>query len=365
MAESGESGRSGRSVRRLAAGLTALWLALVAVAAAAVPEVGAGFGGAGGTALAVLAVAVPVALIWALALMAEAVRALRAEAASLRAAIEASRGAASPGPAPETLRELTGTVDARLQELVAAQRRAERTLAAVAAQRPVPAAAGEAEAPGSVRPDRAEAPAARRAPPARGSAPVRAEAPGKPALAAAGAATEAAAGQGLFALTPEAGRAEPAVSVGDFLRALNFPDTATDADGFRALARALEDPRAARVVRAAQDVLTLLSEDGLYMDDLPPVPATPELWRRFARGTRGEPVAALGGITDPAALACAGRRLREDAVYRDAVHHFLRQFDRMLEGFEPNAADAELMRLADSRSARAFMLLGRAAGIFG
>jgi hypothetical protein len=52
-------------------------------------------------------------------------------------------------------------------------------------------------------------------------------------------------------------------------------------------------------------------------------------------------------------------------VFRDVAHHFLRHFDRMLEEFERNATDEDIARLVETRSARAFMLLGRVAGIFG
>ncbi|WP_146132816.1 hypothetical protein [Hasllibacter halocynthiae] len=43
----------------------------------------------------------------------------------------------------------------------------------------------------------------------------------------------------------------------------------------------------AKLVRAAQDVLTLLAQDGIYIDDIPAEPAPPEPWRAFAAGPRG------------------------------------------------------------------------------
>ena len=38
--------------------------------------------------------------------------------------------------------------------------------------------------------------------------------------------------------------------------------------------------------------------------------------------------------------------------------------DQMIAEFEPNATDAELTSLGETRTARAFMLLGRVAGTF-
>ncbi|GHC66065.1 hypothetical protein [Neogemmobacter tilapiae] len=156
----------------------------------------------------------------------------------------------------------------------------------------------------------------------------------------------------------------PAMSVEDFIKALDFPEGPEDKDGFRALRLALDDPRTAKMIRAAQDVLTLLSQEGIYMDDLTPITAPAPIWRRFAAGERGQPVAALGGIHDEEALHQVGKRMKEDPVFRDACHHFLRTFDKTLAAFEPEAVDGEMEALAHSRSARAFMLIGRVSGTF-
>lgn len=153
--------------------------------------------------------------------------------------------------------------------------------------------------------------------------------------------------------------------IADFIRSLNFPESPDDAEGFRALRTALNHRDTGKLIRSSQDVLTLLSQDGIYMDDLPPTPAQPEIWRRFAEGERGAEIAVLGGILDRSSLALAAGRMRQDAVFRDAAHHFLRQFDRSFQSFEKFASDDEIAEAADTRTARAFMLLGRVAGIFG
>src|SRR5690606_10299418 len=154
------------------------------------------------------------------------------------------------------------------------------------------------------------------------------------------------------------------VSVADFIRALNFPDSAEDREGFRALRRALDDRTVAKLIRAAQDVLNLMAQDGIYMDDLKPDRARPEIWRRFAQGERGREVAALGGVRDRSSMALTAGRMRNDTIFRDAAHHFLRQFDKTFAEFEQNATDQEVAELAETRTARAFMLLGRVTGTF-
>ena len=150
----------------------------------------------------------------------------------------------------------------------------------------------------------------------------------------------------------------------DFLRAVHFPEGPEDVGGIRALRLALADRTTAKLIRAAQDVLTLLAQEGIYMDDLSPDRARPELWRQFASGARGRSIAGLGGIRDRSCLALTASRMREDAVFRDAAHHFLRSFDKAIAAIEPSATDAELSHLSDTRTARAFMLFGRVTGTF-
>lgn len=100
------------------------------------------------------------------------------------------------------------------------------------------------------------------------------------------------------------------------------------------------------------------------MDDLKPDRAHPDVWRRFAGGERGRAIAALGGIRDRSSLALTAARMREDAIFRDAAHHFLRSFDRTVAQFEKTASDADLAALSETRTARAFMIVGRVSGIF-
>jgi hypothetical protein len=148
------------------------------------------------------------------------------------------------------------------------------------------------------------------------------------------------------------------------IRALHFPDDESDTEGFAALRRALRDRGARKLVQASQDVLTLLSQDGIYMDDLRTEPVGADMWRRFAQGERGAAVAKLGTVRDGDTLDVATARMREDTIFRDAVHHFLRRFDQMLVIFEEQATDTDILAMADTRTARAFVLLGRATGTF-
>ncbi|MDR5653386.1 hypothetical protein [Ruixingdingia sedimenti] len=265
----------------------------------------------------------PVALIWVAAVTARTIRTLREEAARLQVAVEAMRHAYVQGQQAAAA-GLRPSVEKKLDEIAATAKQTETAVATFTSRRDA--------APRVVAP--LPAPAA----------------PGddQPALALG---TPAADPQGELATE-------------DFVRALNFPDSPDDKDGFRALRMALEDREVSRLIRAAQDVLTLLAQDGIYMDDLRPDRARPEIWRRFAQGERGRGIAALGGIRDRSSLALTAGRMRSDTIFRDAAHHFLRQFDRCFQTFERAATDQEIADLADTRTARAFMLFGRVTGVF-
>ncbi|MEO9518359.1 MAG: hypothetical protein ABJH45_10325 [Paracoccaceae bacterium] len=159
---------------------------------------------------------------------------------------------------------------------------------------------------------------------------------------------------------------EPALEMShkEMIRALNFPETAEDGEGFVALRRAMKDRNVAQLVTASQDILTLLSQDGIYMDDLHPDRARPEIWRQFANGARGRPIADLGGVREKSPLALSADRMKQDPIFRDTAHHFLRRFDRLFSKFAETASDEDISMMADTRTARAFMLLGRVAGTF-
>lgn len=301
-----------------AAALAVVWVAAILAYGFTAPALGSF-----GVLLLLVAAFLPLALIFAAVLTLRSVRALRAEAARLQASVDAMRKAFVSGNT-QIDPALQPEVSRKLDEIAASAKETQATLANFTTQTAKPAADRQALL---ARPK------------------LQAEEPS-------------------LALGTPAEALIPPLSVEDFIRAMNFPDGPEDKEGFRALRAALENRDVAKLIRAAQDMLTLLSQDGIYMDELKHDPARPDIWRRFARGERGRAVAALGNVRDRAALALTSGRLREDAVFRDAVHHFLRAFDRCLGEFERSADEADLTNLGATRTARAFMLLGRVMGTF-
>lgn len=275
-----------------------------------------------------LAILLPLAMIWVAAIVAKTARVTREEARRVQAALDAMRKAQIVQQQTAGL-AIRPSVERKLNEIAETARKTEAALATFSSRR-----AGE----GAARdPNKTIRPA--------------------PATAAAGAQPS------LELETPAEALADP-ITVAEFIRALNFPEDENDIEGFRILKRALDDPTTSKLIRAAEDILTLLSQDGIYMDDLNPPSAGAEVWRKFAKGERGRAVAALGAVRDRSCLALTHGRMKTDPVFRDAAHHFLRQFDKVFTDFAAHASDEEILEVEATRTARAFMLLGRVAGTF-
>ncbi len=273
-----------------------------------------------------IAVLLPVAIIWVAAIAARTARVMREEARRLQAAIDALRHSyvvqAQSG-------QISPVLEKRLAELAEAQRRTEAMLETLRDERADRPREIPAFVPGHHHDDTP---------------------PDQPSL-------------GLGLAEDPSPPSEP-LTIEEVIRAANFPHDEHDAEGFAVLRKALRDPQMARFLRAAQDTLTLLSQDGIYTDDLRPVHAPVEAWRRFAAGERGKAVRELAGIRDRSALALARGRMKKDPVFRDAALHFLRQFELTFTAWAENASDADIAAFADTRSARAFMLIAHLAGVF-
>lgn len=288
--------------------------------------------GALGFLLIAQAVFLPVALIWIALIVARNLRLMHDEATDLHIALDAIRqDSVKESRTLASVRSEPAAWPPEPDKVAAAKQSAPKASPTQSSSRPLP----------SVLPQRSRAPAP------------------KPKQS-----TASDDAQETLPLGTQAQDLRPPLERGDFIQALNFPETAEDKEGFGALRRALKDRTTAQLIQASQDVLTLLSEDGIYMDDLRPDVAQPEIWRSFAGGARGRAIAALGGIRDRSALALVGTRMKNDPIFRDAAHHFLRRFDQMFSSFAEDASDSDIVALSDTRTARAFMLLGRVTGTF-
>ena len=150
----------------------------------------------------------------------------------------------------------------------------------------------------------------------------------------------------------------------DLVRALNFPEDEKDLEGFAAIRKVLPNRKVAQLLQSSEDVLSMLAQEGIYMDDLTTSEANPDVWHKFARGARGADIADMGTIADQAAIALAKGRARSDHIFKDASLHFMRLFDKFLQEFIDQATDRDIKLLAETRTGRAFQLMARVSGTF-
>lgn len=295
-----------------------VWLALAAILAALTPDDGTT---TGGWLLWTVGVLLPLALIWLAVWSAHSLSLLRDEAEELRALLGQMQDGA-PAPADSPVADRSRAAPAPVPAATAGARRA----ASIGVQ------------PSSAAPSAVTTSGTRPAPQAR---------------------------DGRQASLPLDSPPGPELTAPELYFALNFPDGPEDREAIRCLRLALADPGLARLIRAAQDVVTLLAGQGVYMDELSIPETDAEQWRRFAEGARGNAVAGLAVVSDQSALDMAAAMLRSDEVFRDVAHHFLRHFDRLLSRRAEQESPQVLAVLAETRSGRAFILLAQATGMLG
>ena len=154
------------------------------------------------------------------------------------------------------------------------------------------------------------------------------------------------------------------ISVGEFIRAANFPDDENDKEGLSSLRKALLDRDLAKLLHAAQDSLRIMSEDGVYIDSIQFKTGKVELWRNFGNGKRGKKLSGILNFDDDTNLQKVNSRFKEDTVFKDVTHHFLRQFDLIFTEFSKNASDDEILQFSKTRTALVFLILANIAGTF-
>lgn len=154
------------------------------------------------------------------------------------------------------------------------------------------------------------------------------------------------------------------VLINDFIKAADLPDSVDDKEGLGALKLALQDRDIAKLLHATQDSLKILSKEGIYIDVLDVQPGEIRLWRDFGKGKRGKKLAGIINFSNNEVLQKANSRFKTDTVFKDVVHHFLRQFDNVFTEFSTNASDDDILNFSTTRTAKTFLILAFIAGTF-
>ena len=171
---------------------------------------------------------------------------------------------------------------------------------------------------------------------------------------------------GLSSPPPVAEGDSDGVDWAKFVKAANFPDSEDDRETLDALYAVLSDRDAAGLLQAAEDTLSGLADIGLFMEDMLPHHAPAEVWRRYIVENDAAEAMELGGVRDAHAIEDVIAALNDKADFASTSDKFLKRYEDIVARMFNEGQDPELVvQLADSRSGRAYMLLGRSSGRFG
>ena len=148
------------------------------------------------------------------------------------------------------------------------------------------------------------------------------------------------------------------------LRALHFPKDKNDTAGFKALSLVRQDARMNELLRASEDFLTLLAQDGIYLDDLEIDPPPADSWAEFTKNDRNNLVKKLNCLEIGHLINQLEYRMKSDSVFRDANLVLLRRFDQFLREKLKSGSDSQIFNLASTRTGRAFMIAGQISKAF-
>lgn len=175
--------------------------------------------------------------------------------------------------------------------------------------------------------------------------------------------------EGGYAAPPAAAPGAGAAGALDWrklVRAANFPDSEEDQETLEALYAVLTDKEAAELLQTAEDALSALADIGLFMEDMQPDHAPADRWRSFIVDRSMAGAMELGGVRDATAIEDVATALADKPDFEDVARRFVESYERILGRLFAEAGDAGLsIELANTRTGRAYMLVGRASGRFG
>ena len=148
------------------------------------------------------------------------------------------------------------------------------------------------------------------------------------------------------------------------LKALNFPKDKNDVLGFSALKRAREHNAISELLRVSEDFLNLIAKDAIYLDDLIIEPPPVEAWLNFIRGDQNNNKRSLTCIGIDAQIQKLKSRIKSDAIFRDTSLMLMRRFDLLLRDRLETASDDEIFKIAETRSGKAFLIVGKLSDSF-
>lgn len=150
----------------------------------------------------------------------------------------------------------------------------------------------------------------------------------------------------------------------DFIQAADFPKSEHNQANFALLNVARQDPKTAKIMRATEDALTLLAQNGVYTESIKYKKPNAQPWRNLIKGERKTFIKNLAVVFDKKDLEKTVSQLKSNPIFQDTAYHFLRVFDKIFLEFEKEASDAEIIDFGNTHTSKTFVFLGQACGKF-
>ena len=148
------------------------------------------------------------------------------------------------------------------------------------------------------------------------------------------------------------------------LKALNFPSDKNDSSGFKALNIARRSNTVLRLLQVSEDFLNLLAQDGIYLDDLKIEPPHVQAWLNFVKIDKQQYDHRLDCLGIDKYLVTLKKRTKSDTVFRDTSLMLIRRFDKLLRDKLEAADNHHLFQIAETRTGKAFLIVGKISKIF-
>ena len=148
------------------------------------------------------------------------------------------------------------------------------------------------------------------------------------------------------------------------LKALNFPKDENDFSGFAAQNLARKNNTILQLLQVSEDFLNLLAQDGIYLDDLKIEPPSVTAWVNFIKNEQNDQRKRLSCSGVDEHIKKLKMRIKSDVVFRDTALMLMRRFDKLLRDKLETAEDHEIFKISDTRSGKAFLIVGEISDAF-
>lgn len=143
------------------------------------------------------------------------------------------------------------------------------------------------------------------------------------------------------------------------IRAFNLPNDENDTEGYDAIEAAVKIESIGTLLQNSHQLLYTLADFDLIMDELEIDLGLISTWRKFAADNAESTVSSLGGTGTFVEIDKVSSIVTERSEFEELANTFSSQMEEFISQAIPQLKDEEIRELAQTRTFRAFLLLGQ------